>query len=326
MDAEIPVPTVGHGLRRQALHLLRDHADIGLAAAEIAESVVAETIGEMTEQDDIVLQCDVGAPSTAAATTEATTAAATESAAPSTGKCRTAATTPGKAWSASTPRAHARPTAGRLRSSGPARRHVQAGAATTATARGVAAAVGSLGPIATTLGAIRSARAIASISARPITRGRAVATTITGTIPNAVSAARPILPRTNHLLPVAAAEIHPIRGAGLQIVVAEALLNIHVVVSHALAMRGVVLPVVPDVVCPVVDVEIAVAPVGSAAPVIAPASDGPASTESETRRDHARADIGRVTEVIGLIVRIGPGSVNRRRIVVRHVHRIGIGR
>jgi hypothetical protein len=169
----------------------------------------------MTEQDDIVLQCDVGAPSTAATTEATTTAASTESAAasaaeataPSTGKCRTAATTPGESGSAS---AHACPTAGRLRSSGPARRHVQAGAATTATARGVAAAVGSLGPIATTLGAIRGARAIASIAARPITRGRAVATTITGTIPNAVSAARPILPRTNHLLPVAATEIHPI--------------------------------------------------------------------------------------------------------------------
>ena len=75
---------------------------------------------------------------------------------------------------------------------------------------GVAAAVGSLGPIATTLGAIRGARAIASISARPITRARAVASTITGTIPNAISAARPILPRTKHLLPVAATEIHPI--------------------------------------------------------------------------------------------------------------------
>ena len=93
-------------------------------------------------------------------------------------------------------------------------------------------------------------------------------------------------------------------------------------------MHGVVLPVVPDVVGPVVvvDVEVAVAPVASAAPVIAPASDGPARTEGETGRDHARADIRRVTEVIGLIVRIGPGSVNRRRIVVRHVHRIGVGR
>jgi len=48
--------------------------------------------------------------------------------------------------------------------------------------------------------------------------------------------------------------------------------------------------------------------------------------EGKTRRDHARADIGRIPEVIGWIVRVGPGSVNRRRIVVRHVDRIGIGR
>jgi hypothetical protein len=177
----------------------------------------------MTEQDDIVLQCDVGAPS-AAATTETTTATATttesaatsaaEATAPSTGKCRTAATTPGEAGSTSAPRADARPAASRLRCSGPPRRHVHGRAAITATARGAAAAIGGLRAITATLGArlaaIRCARAIATIGTRPITRGRAVASTITGTIPNAVSAARPILPRTNHLLPVAATEIHPI--------------------------------------------------------------------------------------------------------------------
>ena len=92
-------------------------------------------------------------------------------------------------------------------------------------------------------------------------------------------------------------------------------------------MRGIVLPVIPDVGRPVevVDVDVAVAPVESAAPVIAPASDRPGCTEGETRRDHAGADIGRIAEVIGWIFRIRPGSVNRRRIVVRHVHRIGIG-
>src|SRR5882724_2229545 len=340
MDAEIPVPTVGHGLRRQALHLLRDHADIGLAAAEIAESVVAETIGEMTEQDDIVLQCDVGAPSAAATTTEATTTAtATESAAtsaaeataPSTGKRRSAAATSGETRSASAARTHTRPTASRLRCSGPARRHVHGRAAITATARGAAAAIGGLRAITATLGArlaaIRCARAIATIGTRPIARGRAVASTITGAIAHAISAARSILSRTKHLLPVAAAEIHPIGGAGLQVVVAEALLDVRIVVSHALAMRGVVLPVVPDVVGPVVvvDVEVAVAPVASAAPVIAPASDRPGCAEGETGRDHTSADIGRVAEVIGWIFRIRPGSIDRGRIVVRHVHRIGIG-
>ena len=72
VDPQIPVR--GRGSRAsgmKALHFLRHDADIGLVAAEIAEAVVAETVGEMTEQDDVVLQCDVGAPSTAAATATA---------------------------------------------------------------------------------------------------------------------------------------------------------------------------------------------------------------------------------------------------------------
>src|SRR6476620_430862 len=40
IDAEIPVPAAGHGFRHQVLNFLRDDADIGLAAAEIAEAVV----------------------------------------------------------------------------------------------------------------------------------------------------------------------------------------------------------------------------------------------------------------------------------------------
>ena len=146
-------------------------------------------------------------------------------------------------------------------------------------------------------------------------------------IASAIGTAGSILSRTKHLLPVTAAEIHPVCGAGLEVVVAEALLNVDVVVSNALTMRGIVLPVIPDVGRPVVvvDVEVAVAPVESTAPVIAPASDRPGCTEGETRRDHAGADIGRVAEVIGWIFRVRPGSINRGRIVVRHVHRIGIG-
>jgi hypothetical protein len=98
-----------------------------------------------------------------------------------------------------------------------------------------------LRPLGTPLGTIRRARAIATIAARPIARGRAVASTIssavTSAISDAVTAARSILSWTKHLLAVAAPEIHPIGGAGLQIAVTEALLNIRIVVSYALAMR-----------------------------------------------------------------------------------------
>ena len=153
---------------------------------------------------------------------------------------------------------------------------------------GVGTISATFGAVTAALGAIRRARAIAT---RPIARTRAVTgtipsavATIAGAVPNAIAAARTILSRAKHLLPVAAPEIHPVGGAGLQIVVAEALLNVGVVVPHALAMRSVVLPAIADVGGPVevVDVEIAAAPVASAAPVTAPAANGPTRTEGET--------------------------------------------
>ena len=92
-------------------------------------------------------------------------------------------------------------------------------------------------------------------------------------------------------------------------------------------MRRIVLPVVPDVVDPVVvvDVEVAVAPVASTTPIIAPATDRPARAEGEPRCDDARADIGRIAKIIRRIFRVGPASVSRRRLVVRYVNRIWIG-
>src|SRR6478735_3978149 len=232
------------------------------------------------------------------------------------------------------------PAAGGLRSGSPARRDVHGRAAATATARGAAGAIGGLRAITATLGpglGTISAAGLGTIATTfgTVRRARPIAATIPDTIAAAVpcpiaspiDAARPILSRTKHLLSVSAAEIHPIGGAGLYIIVAEALLNVDVVVSNALTMRRVVLPAIPDVGRPVevIDVEVTVAPVASAAPVIAPASDRPGRTEGETRRDHAGADIGRVAEVIGRIFRIRPGSIDRGRIVIRHVHRIGIG-
>src|SRR5258706_8932646 len=275
----------------------------------------------MPEQDDVVLQRDVRASSTTATTTEAaSTPPAREAASATTAPSKT-----GRSAAPGTHTCHARPAAGRLRSGRPARRHVHGAAATAAAARGVAAAIGSLG-------AVTTATLCAAISTSAITRPRALAGTITNTvattITGAIAGARTILPRTKHLLTVVAAEIHPIGDAGLQIVVAKALLNIRIAVSNTLAMRRVVLPVVSDVayLVVVVDVEVAVAPVASAAPVIAPASDGPARAECETRCDHARADIRRIREIIGRIGRVRPSSVNDCRIVVRHVDCVGVGR
>jgi hypothetical protein len=142
----------------------------------------------MTQQYDVVLQCDVGAPS--AATTTAPSAAASTTAAESTsstGKCRTAATT--SAGSAAAARAHARhacPATRRLRSSSPARRNVHCRTATTA-----AAAIGGLRAITATLGPGLGAISAASFGAIATTfgtvrRARPIAATIPDTIATAV--------------------------------------------------------------------------------------------------------------------------------------------
>src|SRR6185369_16170111 len=80
-DAQCTIAITHHRLRHDSLHFLRHHADIGTVAAVVAEAIIAEAIGKMTEQDDIVLERDVG-PSASTATTEAATATtATEAAA-----------------------------------------------------------------------------------------------------------------------------------------------------------------------------------------------------------------------------------------------------
>ena len=91
-------------------------------------------------------------------------------------------------------------------------------------------------------------------------------------------------------------------------------------------MRRVVLPAISDVSGSVIDIDVAVAPVAAAAPVIAPAPDRPARTEGQPGRDDAGADIGRITKVVRRIVRVGPSSIDSRRLVVRHVHRPRLGR
>src|SRR5260370_31299030 len=77
-------------------------------------------------------------------------------------------------------------------------------------------------------------------------------------------------------------------------------MNVGVAVPGAVPMHWVVLPAVPYVVYPVVvvDVEVAIAPVESNAPIIAPASNRPASAKCQTSRDQTRADIGRRSEIV----------------------------
>src|SRR5215467_11884275 len=58
-DAE-PVVEDAQGAVAIMHHLLRHHADVGAVAAVVAEAIVAEPVGKMAEQNDIVLERDVG--------------------------------------------------------------------------------------------------------------------------------------------------------------------------------------------------------------------------------------------------------------------------
>ena len=222
VDAEIPVPAAGHGFRHQILHFLRDDADIGLAAAEIAEAVVTETVREMAEQFNVMLQFDVGASSTAAAAeaastsaSEATTAtaAASEAAAPSTGKCHTAAA-----------RAHARhacaAAGGLLRQPYPTRPRAAA-TASAISARGALARLAAFGTI-TAAGLARSPHLWhdppCSADCRHDPRHDRHRGPPDRRCDRLHGRQRPVGPvRTKHLLPVTAAKIHPVRDAGLRL-------------------------------------------------------------------------------------------------------------
>src|SRR6478735_5720081 len=89
-DTQVAIVAPDDRVRRNDLHLLRHHADIGLVAAVVAETIEPEAIVTMTQQRDVVLERDVGSPATATTTAHA--------------RAATAAT-----------RAHARMAAGRLR-------------------------------------------------------------------------------------------------------------------------------------------------------------------------------------------------------------------
>jgi len=75
IDTQVTFAVTNDCLRHHLLHLLRHDAHIGAIAAVIAEAIIAETVGEMAKQDDVVFDRDVGSPS--AATSCGTTAAAT---------------------------------------------------------------------------------------------------------------------------------------------------------------------------------------------------------------------------------------------------------
>lgn len=80
-DAQGAIAIAHNGFRHDALDLLRHHADIGAIAAVVAEAIVAEAIGEMAEENNVMLEHDVGSPSSATAAAAAAAEAAATAAA-----------------------------------------------------------------------------------------------------------------------------------------------------------------------------------------------------------------------------------------------------
>jgi hypothetical protein len=249
VDPEIAVTAARHGVRHHPLHLLRDHTDIGLVTAGIAEPVVTETVLEITKQNNVVLQSEVGAPaaaSTAAASTVETSAAG---------------------------RGRARAAMRRCKVRRPARRHV-----VTASSR----------PPIHRSGAIPrtgSMRLIAAASTTAV--GGMIACPVAATA-RTVASTRTVAAGVEHLLAALATEVRPVAGASANVVVTEPLLDVRIVITDALAMRRIVVPNVGAVVYE----DVAIAPVATAAPIIAPASDRPGGAKGDAGSDDPGADVG----------------------------------
>src|SRR5205814_2916716 len=61
-DAQIAVAAAQYRRGHDCLDLLRDHADIGLVAAVVAEAVEAKAVVEVAEKREVVLKHHVGSP------------------------------------------------------------------------------------------------------------------------------------------------------------------------------------------------------------------------------------------------------------------------
>jgi hypothetical protein len=74
-DRQIALTITGDGLRHDGFNLLRHDAHIGFIAAIVAEAVEADAVVQAAEQDDVVLEPDVGSPSATAASAGAAASA-----------------------------------------------------------------------------------------------------------------------------------------------------------------------------------------------------------------------------------------------------------
>src|SRR5262245_16849405 len=74
-DSQVAVAAAHDRVRHDGPHLLRHDADIGAVAAVVGEAIEAEAVVEMAEQDDVVLERNIGPPAAAAAAAATATTA-----------------------------------------------------------------------------------------------------------------------------------------------------------------------------------------------------------------------------------------------------------
>ena len=222
LDAQLVVAdtqsavTIAHdGLRHDRLNLLGHHADIGAVAAIVAEPIVAKAVRQMAEQNDIVLEPDIGS-SAAATAAEAATATAAETATAT--AAETAAAT---AEAAATTAANAGATPRRLETGGSARSDV---AERIAAARPLRGPLSCARPLRGRCPALGRCEAAARAQAGPPPPGRCPAP--------GPSAAGP-----QDLIAATAAKIHTVLDTAT-VIIAELLAHVRIVVSHALTVFG----------------------------------------------------------------------------------------
>ncbi len=75
-DPQIAISIAGDRLRHHRPHFLCDDADVGVVAAIVAEAVEADAVVQTAEQDDVMLEPDIGPAAAAAAAAPAAPARA----------------------------------------------------------------------------------------------------------------------------------------------------------------------------------------------------------------------------------------------------------
>ena len=287
VDPQIAVATAHDRLRHDLLHLLRHDSHIGSATAVVGEAIEAQAAVEPSEKGDVVFEPDVGPPS---ATSSEASAASSEASASRAGTASPEAAS--RATSAAKARAAARGvTVGHSTGLHVAKRTIATGP-TSATADPTTRSVADVGTVSRR-GATTEIGPVSKPAASQI--GAAAAIADIGAL--AAKIGPPAAAGPQYLLTAAAAKIHPRLTAGPDVVVAESLLHIRIVIGNAAPVRRIVLPTIhPRIVDAhgAIDVDVVPAPIDAATPIVAsgrPASHRIGGPEGKAGRNRGAGDV-----------------------------------